>query len=315
MKKFDKIKRVEVFHGEEYILSNKNYFEGWYFKNTCGKTSMAFIPGISINEDRKIAFIQVITNDNSYFIEYNINDFVFNHEPFFIKIKDNYFSKDTIKLNIEDKASKLSIGGLIKYSDSIELDTSIFMPNIMGPFTYLKFMECNHAIITMRNRITGKLKINNKLLKLNDGIGYIEKDWGVSFPKEYLWCQAHDFKEYNASLMLAIADVPLKSVSFTGFICVLLVDDVEYRFTSYNGAKVVTYGVSDDSELITIKRGRYQLNITIVNSNVEKLLAPNNGRMNREIYESVTASIKATLIKNDEVIFEDVSINAGLEKV
>ena len=34
MKKIFLIKNPELFQGEKYIKTNKNYFEGWYFKNT-----------------------------------------------------------------------------------------------------------------------------------------------------------------------------------------------------------------------------------------------------------------------------------------
>ena len=34
MKKLLLIKNPKLFQGEKYINKNKNYFEGWYFKNT-----------------------------------------------------------------------------------------------------------------------------------------------------------------------------------------------------------------------------------------------------------------------------------------
>lgn len=34
MNKLFFIKNPELFQGEKYLAVNKNYFEGWYFKNT-----------------------------------------------------------------------------------------------------------------------------------------------------------------------------------------------------------------------------------------------------------------------------------------
>ena len=34
MKKLFLMQNPELFQGEKYIKTNKNYFEGWYFKNT-----------------------------------------------------------------------------------------------------------------------------------------------------------------------------------------------------------------------------------------------------------------------------------------
>ena len=71
MNKLFLIRNPKVFQGERYLNTNKNYFEGWYFKNTNNKNGISFIPGININEHEKKAFIQVITNDSSYSININ----------------------------------------------------------------------------------------------------------------------------------------------------------------------------------------------------------------------------------------------------
>ena len=72
MKKLYLMKNPELFQGEEKLKKNKNYFEGWYFKNSINNKGISFIPGININKREKKAFIQVITTDESYFIDYNI---------------------------------------------------------------------------------------------------------------------------------------------------------------------------------------------------------------------------------------------------
>ena len=48
------IKNPEVFQGEKYLNKNKNYFEGWYFKNIGEEKGISFIPGINIVGDNKI---------------------------------------------------------------------------------------------------------------------------------------------------------------------------------------------------------------------------------------------------------------------
>lgn len=96
MNKLFLMKNPDIFQGEKYLNANKNYFEGWYFKNTNNEKGISFIPGINIEEKNKKSFIQVITNDTSYFINYSINDFKFNFNPFCIQIGNNTFSKEGI---------------------------------------------------------------------------------------------------------------------------------------------------------------------------------------------------------------------------
>lgn len=88
MKKIHLIKNPELFQGEKQLDMNKEYFEGWYYKNTNSKESIAFIPRISINPTHKHSFIQIMTFTSSYYVTYDIKDFHFSSTPFCIQIKN-----------------------------------------------------------------------------------------------------------------------------------------------------------------------------------------------------------------------------------
>lgn len=314
MNKLFLIKNPELFQGEKRIKSN-NYFEGWYFKNTNNKNGISFIPGININEQEKKAFIQIITNDSSYFVNYNIEDFKHSVTPFYIKIGDNFFSKNKIHIDIKDKTQNLIVFGDIRYSDSQNINTNFLNPNIMGPFSYIPFMECNHAILNMRTTANGLITINKDKIKFKNSIGYMEKDWGSSFPKSYIWCQGNNFKKSNASFMISIADIPFKNFHFNGIICDLIINNKEFKFTTYNNAKLVEYYVDNNFLNIILKKGHYYLNINSKCNTGAKLFAPVNGKMEKDIFESISATISVTLKKDNMVIFSDTSTNCGLEIV
>lgn len=315
MNKLTLIKNPELFQGEKYLNKNKRYFEGWYFKNIDSNNGISFIPGINIDDENKKAFIQVITNESSYFINYDIDDFEFNSNPFYIKIKNNFFSKEGIYIDILDNAQNIKINGEIKYSNSKNISVSSLNPNIMGPFSYIPFMECNHAILSMQNKAQGLIKINNNRIDFNDGVGYIEKDWGCSFPKSYIWCQGNNFKNSNASFMISIANIPFKLFEFRGIICTLIVDNKEFKFTTYNNAKLIEYLIDNNLLNITLKKGDYYLNIKSIYNNGLKLVAPVKGRMKKDIFESINSTITVTLKEHDNLIFSDTSKNCGLEIV
>ncbi len=304
------IKNLDNFQGQKNLKSFKNYFEGWYFKITNGKDTMAFIPGMSINNQKKKAFIQVITNIDSYYIEYDINEFSYERDRFRIRIGNNIFSKDKIYLDIRDKKTNLKVKGSINYSNHKDVKT-----NIMGPFIYVPFMECNHAVISMNNTVNGMIKINHHKKVFNNGKGYIEKDWGVSFPKKYIWLQGNDFRKKNTSFMLSIATVPFKILNIKGLICNLVIDEEEYRFATYNGTKILNSKITDNDLEIILKKGDYKLKINAIIEDGHTLLAPIKGRMNKEINESIQGNIEVTLTQNDEVIYMDKSNNCGIEIV
>lgn len=313
MNKFYLMKNPKLFQGEEYIKNNDYYFEGWYFKNSSNNNGISFIPGISINYNEKKAFIQVITNESSYFINYDISEFMYSFNPFYIKIGKNYFSQEEIKIDLYDQSKEIEINGTLKYSNTKNIKTNCINPNIMGPFSYVPNMECNHAIISMKNNIEGTIKINNKNYNFNNANGYIEKDWGTSFPKSYIWCQGNSFEKSDASFMLSIAEVPLRMITFKGLICVFIIGNKEYKFTTYNNSKIVKCDITNKNINIIIKKGKYKLNIYSRLERGQKLFAPKNGQMTSNVFENILANIKLTLTKRDTVIFSDSSNNCGIE--
>ena len=234
----------KVFQVKNKIKNIENYFEGWYFKNTNLNKTISFIPGISIKNGEKSCFIQIITNSESYYIPYSFEDFKFSYNPFFIKIKDNFFSEEEIVLNID--YNNLKVNGILLFSHNINLKKKILMPNI-------------------------------------------------------------------TSLFLSIANIPFKNFSFTGFICVLYLAGKEYKFTTYNFAKLEEYKIVDNYVNIVLSRKNYKLIITARNKDARKLLAPQNGDMNIHVSESVNSELDIILFKNNSVVYKDYSTNCGLE--
>src|SRR6056297_2252670 len=117
-------------------LKNKNYFEGWYFKQVHSKsgTTYAFIPGISMNQKENHCFIQVIISPSmkTYYIKFPLKSFKYTNNPFEIKIDNNTFSKSGIEINISD--NNFNIKGKVKYDKFQKIEKSLLMPNIMGYF-------------------------------------------------------------------------------------------------------------------------------------------------------------------------------------
>jgi len=190
-----------------------------------------------------------------------------------------------------------------------------------GEFTLVLCYDNNPNMVNderhsgMQSNANGSIDINNNIINFDNDMGYIEKDWGNSFPKSYIWCQGNNFKSSNASFMLSVADVPFKMFKFRGVICVLMVGDKEYKFTTYNNARLVEFEVNDNSLNVTLKKGDMFINIYAKDENAQKLVAPVKGKMEKDIFESVTSTINVTLKQGDNIIFSDTSINCGVEIV
>lgn len=261
------------------------------------------------------SFIQIITKENSYFLSYSFQDFSFSNSPFFIKIANNFFSLDEINIDINDSFHMLNIEGNIHFSNRTSISSNLFTPNIMGPFSYFPSMECNHAVLSMKSNVYGLIHFNDNFINFDDGVAYIEKDWGTSFPKSYIWCQSNEFLAFPANFMLSIAEIPLGVLNFTGIISDISFENKEYKFTTYCGAKLKKYDVNNDSISIEIQQGNKILSVSSLSENSNFLFAPSKGKMKREILESISSKIDVQIKENDKIIFSNSGFNSGLEIV
>ena len=132
----------------------RNYFEGWYFKliDDDGAHALALIPGIAMDESGEgHAFIQVLDGINSTAQYHKFPRSVFKPEidRFFVRVGNNEFSDDHIKLDLDDLKGSIRITGKASWPNPW------YAPGIMGPFSWLKFMQCNHGIVSMDHRLDG----------------------------------------------------------------------------------------------------------------------------------------------------------------
>lgn len=283
----------------------KAFFEGWYLKHQNTKETLALIPGIQIDrKGQKIAFIQVISDNESHFVTFPFAQFKADHKRFSVTIGENQFDDRGISLNIKTK--KLSLNGKLIYGK--------FSPiryDIMGPFAAFPFLECNHGILSMFHKVTGQLCFQGRQIDFIQGRGYLEKDWGVSFPKRYFWSQCNWFPNQNCSIIVSAADIPFLGTCFLGTICVIHYRGKEYRLATYLGAKILNL----DANTLMLKQGGYLLKVDVKSPNSHRLKAPVMGNMSRIIREAPSCIVRYRLVKDERLIFDLSSDRAGFEYV
>ena len=316
---FKHIFQPELFQGRK---KNNNYFEGWYYKQVSAdqRYSVAFIPGISLELGKEHAFVQVMFCDNSKaslitdYIRFPLSDFSYNDEPFQVNIAAQSFSKTAISVNLH--SSSITIKGQLQISNMKPIRNSVMQPNIMGFFGYFSIMECYHGVISMKHQIDGELNINGQIISFDGGVGYIEKDWGRSFPKHYVWLQSNHFSSKSASAIISVANIPFIGMEFKGFICVVNIDDKEYRFATYNGAKIIKEEIKEKNASFHIKKGNLILDVVAKAEESAVLIAPKDGKMVKAIKEGLSGTLKIKLSEtNGKVIFDEIGTNAGVEIV
>lgn len=263
-------------------------FEGWYYKQSNGDITVAFIPG----EADDGAFVQVITDSGSH---------IFRTEK--LKIKGDtvktgncFFSPSGIKVRLPE------IDADLRYTKTTPLRS-----DIMGPFAKLP-MQCRHGVVSMRHTVNGTLTMYGKIYIFKNGIGYAEKDSGRSFPKSYMWVQCNEF-DAPCSFMLAIAHIPFLITSFKGCICAVVYKEKEYLFATYKG---VMSKIKKDR--IYLKQGALELEIYLRKHNGgHPLKAPLKGQMSQTVRETTNAGIRLVLKERGKILVDCKSDRAAFE--
>jgi hypothetical protein len=299
----------------------KGYFEGWYYK-FADKNELnigALIPGVSFDKDNRQTdcFIQFLDDSGklSHYFRYDIEKFSFSHDKPEIKIGVSSFSPCKIQVNIDEMSN--TIKGTLNFKDITPWPVTLFSPGAMGWYAFVPSMECYHGVLSFDHLIEGQLEFNGKSIDFSGGSGYIEKDWGRSFPNYHIWIQTNHFEKPGTSLMVSIANIPWMGKSFDGFLIGLWHDGHLYKMTTYTGAKITAFKYDQEKLEIQAQSILYRLEIEARYKKGAELRTPMIGEMRGRLSESLSVETKVhlyRLAKNIEtLIFSGTGRHAGLE--
>lgn len=286
-----------------------NYFEGWYYKFVTPDLGrvVAVIIGVSKSVSDPHSFIQVNdTTGESHYYRFDSNAFKSNSSrELDLSLGTNHFTMKSIQLNLEHIKGQVELVNTTPYRG--------VWPGIMGPFSFIPSMECSHGVVSLNHSLRGSFTINSEEIDFSRGKGYIEKDWGKSFPREWIWLQGNSFKDIENSMMLSIAHIPWLGKSFRGFLGFLKIGEKVEYFSTYNFSKLKKVDLRGNRLYIKIKKRSLLLEIEIELNRSQDLIAPTMGIMDRTIKESIDSVARVKLFRKDSLIYEGVSGQSGLE--
>lgn len=296
-------------------LKGKNYFEGWYLKHVSSDLShsIAFIPGISLSKDQH-SFIQVLNGltGESFYLRYDLKKFSFEPGKFAIRIGKSFFSDHFSEIEILSET--INVSGKIEYVDIYPYPRTLINPGIMGWYSFVPFMECKHAVVSTTHRLKGTLEINGLTIDFGNGKGYIEKDWGTSFPESWIWIQCNHFNNDDASFMFSLAKIPWRGKYFIGFLGFLQNGDHFYTFATHNRSKITNLEQTGNKLEIGILNKDFTISAAISVNQFIELKAPRLGIMDRYMKESVDSDLEIIMKdRKENMIHELKGRRAGLE--
>jgi tocopherol cyclase len=309
VRRFRALRNPDMFHGWG---ATRRYFEGWYFKLVDPSEQYAFavIPGISYGIDGKHhAFIQVLDGKRcqASYHEFETESFRPSGSDFKLHLGANFFSNHDIRLDLPE------LSGALHFRQPFPWPKTLGAPGIMGWYAFMPFMECYHGVLSMHHQIEGTLKVYDQIIDFSGGKGYMEKDWGRSFPGAWIWTQSNHFGPgERVSVMASVADIPWLSSRFTGFISGLLLEDRLFRFATYTGAKLKVH-LGEHRVEISLRQKGLNLMLQANQAGSGELIAPIQGNMTGKVNESMQATVNVELRENSILLYEGTGRNAGLE--
>ncbi|MFN0276527.1 MAG: tocopherol cyclase family protein [Chitinophagales bacterium] len=301
----------ENYHG---WFKKKKFFEGWYFKmvSADGNHAFAIIPGVAMDaKGNKQSFIQILDGKKftAVYHKFLYEEFHPSAKRFKVSIGENSFSMNRLKLNLKEMKGKIS------FTEHAEWEKKLLAPGIMGWYSFVPFMECYHQVVSMHFNLLGRIIIDGQEVNFNGGRGYLEKDWGRSFPSSWIWMQSNHFGKDKTSFKLSVAKIPWIGTSFVGFICAFLQDGKIQKFATYTGAKLKHIEIEKNHVSVTLEDKKFILNVYATRPPGAELVSPILGLMDGRVHESMVSEITVQLREKQsgKTIFEDVGKHAGIE--
>ncbi len=307
----------ERYHGHG---ARPPFFEGWYYKlvDATGGERLAVIPGVFLGRDpaSRHAFVQVLdgTTGRSAYHAFPASDFAAARDRFEVSVGKSRFHARGLTLDLDDGRSR--VAGEVRLSPLVPWPVTWSAPGIMGWYAWVPFMECYHGVVSLDHGLEGRLEIDGRRVEWGGGRGYLEKDWGRSFPAAYVWMQTNHFGTPGTSLTASVAMIPWVRRAFRGFIVGFWHAGVLHRFATYTGARIESLCIGAEHIAWSLCDRRRRLELAARRAPGSPLRGPSPTHMHRRVDETLEAKVEVRLSERGaagRVLFHGTGRHAGLE--
>ncbi|MBX2811862.1 MAG: hypothetical protein KTR25_08630 [Myxococcales bacterium] len=280
------------FHGRN---TGSPFFEGWYIKLiTADGEGLALIPGIfrGRSPGSAHAFVQILINhrQSAIYHRFPIESFSGKEDRFEIAIGEHHFGTDGLDIHTDTCQGSVQFGPLNPWP------VSLISPGAMGWYAWAPFMQCYHGIVSFHHPLEGYLVVRNKRYNFSGGRGYIEKDWGRSFPSNWIWMQSHSFADDEVCVSLSLASVPWLGYTFPGLLAGVWLNGTLIPMTSYTGARLESINAGSNSVRLVIYDRSYRLEVTAEGGSATSVHIPSTTSMDHTVQEHMPGNLYTRLV-------------------
>jgi tocopherol cyclase len=271
-------------------FNREKYFEGWFQKiySAEHKSSFIIIYGYATrNSHATFGFIQVHIPEQEPILMHFPKDEVFcDSAQHLVHIGKHILSSKQIVINTEEMGINLSL------MDNEPIQT---FSNSMGYNYVIPNLPCYHSVLNKAHAVSGEISNKHTHYSLVNEMGYLEKNWGTSFPEKYIWLHAVDPKDSEVSLLFSQAEIVWFGRKFTRHVGHLHYDGKVLDLRKLKKCVVSISTISSQNQLIRISSTSIQLELSIALDQKILFKGPQDGILSREIVHHTDAVMDVSL--------------------
>lgn len=276
-------------------FDRNKYFEGWFHKiySTKYKASFILIYGYATgNSTNKFGFIQVhIPNQQTLMMYFNKNEILCDSNQHVIRMGAHVLTTHKIDINTNE------IGIQLDLTNNQPIRT---FKNSMGYNYVIPNLPCYHAILNKSHTISGEIRAGDTSFVMDKDMGYLEKNWGTSFPDNYIWLHAVDPTNTEVNLLFSQAEIKWMGSTFLRHLGYLNFENECIDFRQFKNSEVSSSFGSYEKQLIRFSSKLIELEISIVLGGQVLFKGPEDGALRRDIIHYTDAFIEVKLKRNAE---------------
>lgn len=287
-------------------INQFNYFEGWFQKVYIPEQnkSIIIIYGIATgNELTKTGFIQLLVPGHEVIhIDFHRDEIALSKRKHEVKLGRNYFSSN--RIHIEYKLVELDL-------EIIPQTKKALKQNSMGNFYLVPGLPCYHSVLQINSSVKGIVKINNELIHIARSSGYLEKNWGTSFPEKYFWMHAQDPINSTNQVLFSQAEMRWRNKTFIKHVGFIQLNGKSFDLRKIRRKHLVCNVYNSNQLELSIGPIDTTFNFDLSEANNTSFNSPCNGKMSNKIIHNIDVPVLLEI--NDKTLKNSILLNGNIE--
>lgn len=271
-------------------FERNKFFEGWFQKvySKAHKASFILIYGYAThNSDDAFGFLQIlIPNQTPEIFYFPKNEVSCDIEQHIFRMGKNLLTTELIRINIKG----LTIDLNLKNTDPFRT-----FKNSMGYTYFIPNLPCYHSVLNSAQSVSGEIQHKGVRYTLDHEMGYLEKNWGTTFPESYFWVHAIDPNNPAISLLFSRAKIVWLGKTYIKHVGYLRFDGQQIELRALKNVTVSNSNISSENRSIQIRSASAQLDLALEYGREVLFKGPKDGALSRMIAHQTDASIKVSL--------------------